>query len=67
MVKSFLFFLITFTIPSPIILLLALMMLSLSNFDTGLSETQMTLVVIAAIGLVNAVFLTMLHLKQPKY
>ena len=58
---------ITVAIAAPMILLLVLMMLSLSNFDTGLSETQMTLVVIAAIGLVNAIFLTMLHLKQPKY
>ena len=65
--ETFMDIYITVAIAAPMILLLVLMMLSLSNFDTGLSETQMTLVVIAAIGLVNAIFLTMLHLKQPKY
>jgi len=41
--------------------------ISLSQFEVGLSPLQMTLVVISAIGLVNVFFLTMLHLKQPKY
>jgi len=43
------------------------MMLSLSGNDLGLNETQLTLVVITVIALANIFFLTMLHMKQPKY
>lgn len=65
--ETFMDIYITVAIAAPMILLLVLMMLSLSGNDIGLSETQMTLVVIAAIALANVFFLTMLHMKQPKY
>ncbi len=65
--ETFMDIYITIAIAAPMILLLVLMMLSLSQFEVGLSPLQMTLVVISAIGLVNVFFLTMLHLKQPKY
>lgn len=65
--ETFMDIYITVAIAAPMILLLVLMMLSLSGNDTGLSETQMTFVVIAVIALANVFFLTMLHLKQPKY
>jgi flagellar protein FlaJ len=65
--ETFMDIYITVAIAAPMILLLVLMMLSLSGNDLGLNETQLTLVVITVIALANIFFLTMLHMKQPKY
>ena len=65
--ETFMDIYITVSIAAPMILLLVLMMLSLSGNDLGLNETQLTLVVITVIALANIFFLTMLHMKQPKY
>lgn len=65
--ETFMDIYITIAIAAPMILLLILMMLSLSQFDVGLSPKAMAFLVIGSIGLINVVFLVMLQLKQPKY
>lgn len=65
--ETFMDIYITIAIAAPMIMLLMLIMLSLSNFDFGLDQTTLTVLVIAIIALINVFFLTMLHMKQPKY
>jgi len=48
-------------------MLLMLVMLSLSDFDIGLSGKMLTFAVIAAVAILNVFFLMMLHIKQPAY
>ncbi len=65
--ETFMDIYITIAIAAPMIFLLILIMLSLSEFSTGFTPTQMTMLVIGAIAFINVIFLTALHLKQPKY
>ncbi|MBS3089461.1 type II secretion system F family protein [Candidatus Pacearchaeota archaeon] len=65
--ETFMDIYITVAIAAPMILLLILVMLSINNFSIGLSPESMTLVIIAVVGLINVVFLSMLNIKQPSY
>jgi pilus assembly protein TadC len=59
---------ISIVIAAPMILLLLLIMISVSGIDVGgLSLDQLTLAVVGMVFLINILFLTFIHLKQPGY
>ena len=58
---------ISVVIAAPMILMLFLILLTMGNFSIGLSIGQLTLLVIAAIALINIFFLLFIHLNQPSY
>ena len=67
MAETFMDVYISIVIAAPMILLLLLVMISVSGIDIGLGITQITLLIVGAIALINIVFLGFLQLKQPKY
>ena len=67
MAETFMDIYITVAIAAPMILMLMLVMLSLTDFEFGFSPGQTAGLVIGAIVVLNVVFLTLLHMKQPKY
>jgi pilus assembly protein TadC len=59
---------ISIVIAAPMILLLLLIMISVSGIDiAGLTLDQLTLAVVGIVFLINILFLTFIHLKQPGY
>jgi hypothetical protein len=58
---------ISVVIATPMILLLLLILISVSGVQVGLSISQLTVLILFAVGLINVVFLWMLSLKQPAY
>ena len=58
---------ITIAIAAPMILLLILVMLSLSDFNLGLSPQLMTGLIIGSVSVINVAFLMLLQIKQPSY
>ena len=58
---------ISVVIAAPMILLLLMIMISVSGISTGFSPTQLTLIVVLAISVINILFLTFLRIKQPTY
>jgi len=58
---------ISIVIAAPMILLMLLIMISVSGLQSGLSIGEMTTSIIGIVAIVNILFLTFLHLKQPSY
>lgn len=63
--ETFMDLYITLVIAAPMILLLVIIMLQLSNFDFGISPGLLTFLIIGMIAILNIVFLSLLQLKQP--
>lgn len=58
---------ITVVIAAPMILLLILIMLNISNFSIGISPGWLTALIIGAIAVLNIIFMSFLNVKQPGY
>jgi archaeal flagellar protein FlaJ len=58
---------ISLVIAAPMILMTILVLISVSNLNTSISPLLMTILIIFIIGVLNAIFLGFLHLKQPNY
>jgi len=65
--ETFMDIYITIAIAAPMILLLILVMLSLSDFNLGLSPQLMTGLIIGSVSVINVAFLMLLQIKQPSY
>jgi len=63
--ETFMDLYITLVIAAPMILLLVIIMLQLSNFSFGVGPGLLTFLIIGVIALLNVVFLSLLQLKQP--
>ncbi len=64
--ETFMDIYISVVIAAPMILMLLLMMMKISGLGISLSTSMITLVMVLGVTLVNIIFLTFLHLKQPK-
>lgn len=58
---------ITIAIAAPMVLLLVLVLMSISNLGISLSPGMSALLIILLLGIINIGFLTLIHLKQPSY
>ncbi len=65
--ETFMDIYISVVIATPMILLLLLVLISVSGVDIGLSVSQLTVVILFTVALINVLFLWMLGLKQPTY
>ena len=65
--ETFMDIYISIVIAAPMILLMLLIMISVSGIQTGFSVNQMTIAIIGIVAIINILFLTFLHLKQPTY
>ncbi len=65
--ETFMDIYISVVIAAPMILMLLLIMLTLGNFDIGLTTSQLTFLIISIIGFINLIFLVFVHLNQPGY
>ncbi|MDP1695844.1 MAG: type II secretion system F family protein [archaeon] len=65
--ETFMDIYISVVIATPMILMLLLVVLSVSAPDIGLSPIAITVIIVAAVSLINVFFLTFLHIKQPTY
>ncbi len=64
--ETFMDIYISVVIAAPMILMLLLMMMKISGLGISLSSGMITLVMVLGVSLINVVFITFLHLKQPK-
>ena len=64
--ETFMDIYISVVIAAPMILMLLMIMIQISGLGLALSISAITLIMISGVSLVNIVFLTFLHLKQPK-
>ncbi len=58
---------ISIVIAAPMILMLFLILLTLGNFNIGLTLSQLTFFIILIIAAVNALFILFINLNQPSY
>lgn len=65
--ETFMDIYISVVIAAPMILMLLLIMISISGFALPFAPNQMTLIIVLIIGLINIVFIGVLHVKQPVY
>ncbi|MCH7536070.1 MAG: type II secretion system F family protein [Bacteroidetes bacterium] len=65
--ETFMDIYISIVIATPMILLLLLVMIAVSGIQIGLSINDLTIAIIGLVAMVNVLFLTFLHLKQPGY
>lgn len=65
--ETFMDIYISIVIAAPMILLMLLIMISVSGIQTGFSVNQLTIAIIGIVAIINILFLTFLHLKQPTY
>ncbi|HDK42593.1 MAG TPA: hypothetical protein ENG87_04385, partial [Candidatus Pacearchaeota archaeon] len=56
---------ISVVIAAPMILMLLLMMMKISGIGLAISSAMITLIMVLGVAMVNVLFLTFLHLKQP--
>jgi len=64
--ETFMDIYISVVIASPMVLMLLLMMMRISGLGIALSPTMITVVIVAAVCLINIVFLAFLHLRNPE-
>src|SRR3989304_6451954 len=64
--ETFMDIYISVVIAAPMILMLLLMMMRLSGLGISLSTGMITLVMVLGVSLLNVLFLSFLHLKQPE-
>ena len=63
--ETFMDIYISVVIAAPMVLMLLLMMMKISGLGLTLSTTMITTMMILGVTVINIVFLTFLHLKQP--
>ena len=66
-VETFLDIYISIVIAAPMIFLLLLVMISISGIQVGLSSSQLGIVSVLGIGVLNLFFIMFLQLRQPGY
>jgi len=64
--ETFMDIYISVVIAAPMILMLLLMMMKISGLGIAMSGGMITLMMVLGVSLINILFLTFLHLKQPK-
>jgi hypothetical protein len=64
--ETFIDIYISVVIAAPMILMLLLMMMQISGLGISLSASTISLIMIFGVGIINFIFLTFLHLRQPK-
>lgn len=67
MAETFMDIYISVVIATPMILMLLLMMISVTGTNIGLGPSQLGLVIVGLIALINVFFLFFLNIKQPSY
>jgi len=65
--ETFMDIYISIVIAAPMILLMLLIMIAVSGISVGLGVMQMTIAIIGIVAIINILFLTFLHMKQPGY
>jgi archaeal flagellar protein FlaJ len=65
--ETFMDIYISVVIAAPMILMLLLVMIQVSHISVGFTTTQLTMLIILGIAIMNVFFLTFLHMKQPTY
>jgi len=65
--ETFMDLYISIVIATPMIMMMLLVIISISKISTGFNTTQMTTAIIGIVAIVNILFLTFLHMKQPTY
>jgi flagellar protein FlaJ len=65
--ETFMDIYISVVIAAPMILMLLLIMISISGFQIPFTPGEMTIMIILAIAIINAMFIGVLQLKQPTY
>jgi len=63
--ETFMDIYISVVIAAPMILMLLLIMMKISGLGISLSTSLITLIMVLGVSIINIVFLTFLHLKQP--
>jgi flagellar protein FlaJ len=67
MAETFMDIYISVVIATPMILMLLLMMISVTGTNIGLGPSQIGLIIVGVIALINVFFLFFLNIKQPSY
>ena len=67
LVETFLDIYISLVIAAPMIFLLLLVLMVVSGITLGFSSTQLSLIAISGIALLNFIFIAFLQIKQPSY
>lgn len=65
--ETFMDIYISLVIAAPMILMLLLVMIQISNISLGFTTAQLSFMIIGAIAILNIFFMAFLHMKQPKY
>ena len=65
--ETFMDIYISVVIAAPMILMLLLVMMSITGFQSGFTTQQITLLIIGVIAIINTLFLVFLEAKQPIY
>ncbi len=65
--ETFMNIYISVVIAAPMILTILLVMIAITGMDFGLGISQISLLLVLGIAMINIFFLLFLHLKQPKY
>ena len=63
--ETFMDIYISVVIAAPMILMLLLMMMKIGGFGISLSTSMISLIMVVGVFMINIIFLTFLHLKQP--
>ncbi len=63
--ETFMDIYISLVIAAPMIFMLVLMMMRISGLGISLSTSMISVIMVSGVALINVVFLTFLHLKQP--
>lgn len=64
--ETFMDIYISLLITAPLILMIVFVVMNMTGFEIGISMIAMNLIVITLIAILNIIFLSVLHLKQPK-
>ncbi|MBU0907815.1 MAG: type II secretion system F family protein [Nanoarchaeota archaeon] len=67
LVETFLDIYISIVIAAPMVFLLLIIMMAISGLNVGLGPSQISILSVAAIAVLNVVFLMFLQMKQPAY
>ena len=65
--ETFMDLYISIVIAAPMILLMLLIMISVSGMSIGFGIAEMSLAVVGIVAIINIIFLSFLHFKQPGY
>jgi archaeal flagellar protein FlaJ len=65
--ETFMDIYISVVVAAPMILMILLVMVSVLNISPNLTLGELTFLMISIIAVINAIFIAILHLKQPNY